>query len=402
VRRVQQAAALVAAAVVLGLAACERHAPPGAPPAPPPAVRDVRVETVAAVAVRDWHDAVGTVRSKAQMLVASRTQGFVREVRVWPGDHVEPGQLLVVVDQREPAARLEKARAAEEEALAAEREARRALEEAEAGLRVAEADHRYADATARRFRSLYERELVSAQDWEGAEARRRTTLAAVEQAQARIESARAREQQTERRIAQARAEREAADVGLGDMRIVAPAAGVVVERRAQPGDVALPGQALLVLEDPLHYRFEAVVGESRLGQVALGQALPVTLDAVGRTLSGRVAEIVPAADPDTRTVTVRLDLPRTGDLRSGLFGRLRLPGPERQALLVPASAVVERGQLTHVVAVDDQNVARLRLVTLGPRDGGRVEVLSGLNAGERVVAAGAERIADGSRVEPAS
>jgi RND family efflux transporter MFP subunit len=200
------------------------------------------------------------------------------------------------------------------------------------------------------------------------------------------------------RIDAAAAELRTAEIALGDTRIAAPATGVVVDRRVEPGDLAVPGQPLLVLDDPRVYRLEALVGESAVGRVGLGQRVPVVLDAIGRTLEGRVAEIIPAADPASRTVTVKLDLPAAPGLRSGLFGRARFPAGERQALLVPIAALVERGQLTAVYVVDDERVARLRLVTSGARRADRVEILSGLEAGERVVVEGASRLTDGARV----
>ena len=161
----------------------------------------------------------------------------------------------------------------------------------------------------------------------------------------------------------------------------------------------MPGQPLLVLDDPRAYRLEAEVGESAVGGVRLGQRVPVVLDSLGRSLEGRVVEIIPAADPASRTVTVKLDLPGDPGLRSGLFGRARFPAGERQALLVPISALTERGQLTAVYVVDGQNIARLRLVTAGARHADRVEILSGLAAGERIVVEGAARVTDGSPVE---
>jgi len=364
--------------------------------------RGVRVAPAAVEPVSDAVEAVGTVRSKTQTLIASKVQGYVREVRAREGDLVEKGRLLVVVDDRELTARSDRAQAAVAESQMALDEVGKLLEEADAALRSAEADHRYAEATATRYRQLFERQLIAAQDYEGVDARRKTAAAAMAQAKARILALGAREQQVLRRIEQARAELETARIALGDTRIAAPETGVVVERRVEPGNLAVPGQTLLVLDDPRHYRLEAEVGESAMGRVRLGQTVPVMVDAVGRPLDGRVAEVIPAADPASRSVTVKLDLPAVPGMRSGLFGRARFPAGERQALLVPARALVERGQLTGVYVVDDASVARLRLITAGQRHGDRVEILSGLNPGERVVIEGAERVTDGGRVEAPS
>jgi multidrug efflux system membrane fusion protein len=385
-------------ALLLMLSGCRQEQAAEAPRGQPAPVTAARVETVALTPLRDTLDAVGTVRTKTRMLIASKVQGYVREVRVREGDRVEPGALLVTVDPRDLAARVDRARAALADAEMALDEVKTTQGEAEAALRAAEADHAYADATEARYRQLWQRDLISAQDYEVAEAKRKSGLAAVEQAQARLRSLRAREAQMRHRIDQARAELRTAELAQDDTRLTAPASGVVVERRVEPGDLAVPGQPLLVLDDPRVYRFEAEVGESAVGRVRLGQTVPIVLDALARTLEGRVAEIVPAADPTSRTVTVKVDLPADPELRSGLFGRARFPAGERQALVIPRAAVVERGQLTSVYVVDTQGVAQLRLVTRGARQGDRVEILSGLRAGERIVVEGVERVTDGARV----
>jgi len=383
---------------LLLLAGCGSERAAEVPGERPAAVSGVRVETVTPAAIRDAVEVAGTVRTRTQMVIASKVQGYVREVRARQGDHVEHGRVLVTVDERELAARADRARAALAEAEMSLDEVKRTLEEAEASLRSAAAERAYAEATASRYRQLWQRELVSAQDYEAVEAKRKSTAAAVEQAEARIQSVRAREKQMSYRIDAGAAELRATEIALGETRITAPATGVVVDRRVEPGDLAMPGQPLLVLDDPRAYRLEAEVGESAVGRVRVGQRVPVVLDSLGRTLEGRVVEIIPASDPSSRTVTVKLDLPVDPGLRSGLFGRARFPAGERQVLVVPSAALVERGQLTAVYVVDDQGIARLRLVTAGARHADRVEILSGLDAGERVVVEGASRVSDGSRV----
>jgi multidrug efflux pump subunit AcrA (membrane-fusion protein) len=384
--------------LALLLAACTGERVSEAPAEPPAVVAGVRLEVAERALIADAVDVPGTVKTKTQMLIASRLQGYVREVRARQGDRAEPGQVLVLLDQGEPSARADRARAALAEAEMGRDEVRTTLEEAEAALRASEADHAYATATATRYRMLWQRELISAQDYEATEAKRKSAGAAVDQATARLRSLRAREAQMRHRIDQARAEIRTAEIALGDTRITAPATGVVVDRRVEPGALAVPGQPLLVLDDFRAYRLEAEVGESTIGRVRMGQRVPVTLDALGRTLEGRVAEIIPAADPGSRTVTVKLELPADADLRSGLFGRAHFLMGERQALTVPLSALVERGQLTGVYVVDPQDVARFRLVTAGERRAGRAEILSGLAAGERIAGDGTDRLSDGVRV----
>jgi hypothetical protein len=103
-------------------------------------------------------------------------------------------------------------------------------------------------------------------------------------------------------------------------------------------------------------------------------------------------------DPASRTFTVKINLSGRG-LRSGAFGKALFQVGSRQAVAVPAAAVVERGALTSVWAVSPQGIARLRLVRLGKTVGSRVEVVSGLNPGEKIVTAGADKVTDGAKLQ---
>ena len=125
----------------------------------------------------------------------------------------------------------------------------------------------------------------------------------------------------------------------------------------------------------------------------------MTIDALGNSdLSGKVAEIVPAADPGSRSFLVKVELPSDTRLRSGLFGRARFPHGERSSLLIPRSAIVERGQLQGVYVLDANQIAGLRYITLGKIAGEQVEVLSGLQAGEKLIVAPGDRELGGKRI----
>jgi RND family efflux transporter MFP subunit len=179
-----------------------------------------------------------------------------------------------------------------------------------------------------------------------------------------------------------------AETILSYTRIRAPYDALITERHADPGTQAAPGMVLLTLEDTRRFRLEASVGESKIGVLRRGIATQVTIDALGDSLlAGRVSQILPAADPASRSFLVKVDLPPDARMRSGLYGRARFIEGERKALRIPRTAVVERGQLKAAYVVGEDHVARLRYLTLGKRSGEQVEVLSGLEAGERIVAA---------------
>lgn len=128
--------------------------------------------------------------------------------------------------------------------------------------------------------------------------------------------------------------------------------------------------------------------------------VPVKLDGVDATgLSGTVVEIVPAADPASRSFTVKLDLPPLKGLRAGMYATADFPGAARATILVPQSAVTMRGSLACVYALDQDNVAQLRYVTLGSQHGDQVEILSGVAGGELLVNQPGDRDLAGKRIQ---
>jgi RND family efflux transporter MFP subunit len=447
---------LGAALALLALGACSRAEPPAEPPAAPPIA--VRLATVASETLPLDLEAIGTIRARTSTVVASKLAAYVVEVRVVEGSRVRAGELLVRLDDTELAARLSRAEAARQAAAhardeafqavaaarAREREAeaaiaearggleaaRRAVEEAEAERATARAQAELAQATLARYRTLFEGEVLSRQEYDEVATRERTARAELARAEARVEGARAalvqsqarperaahaaeaaraevqalasRIQGAEARIREAEAEVVRARTERDETRLAAPGPGVVVSKTVEVGELAVPGRPLLVLDDPASYRLEVPLPAVHVGKVALGQPIGVHVGDLGpEPLVGRVAEIVPAADPATRTVTVKIGLPSRPGLRSGLFGTARVPVGTAPVLLVPATALLERGQLTAVFVTDAGGVARLRYVTVGRRFGDRVEVLSGLAAGERIATSGLDRLEDGRRVAAA-
>jgi RND family efflux transporter MFP subunit len=188
-----------------------------------------------------------------------------------------------------------------------------------------------------------------------------------------------------------------AETALGYTKIIAPFDGIVTRKLADVGDLAGPGKAILEMEDPSALRFEAGVPEAIIGDLKVGDKLPVRVSSITADVEGIVVEIAPAADAATRTYLVKLDLPPTTALRSGQFGRVIVPTGKSDAVWVPASAVVVRGQMETVfVAVDGH--AQLRLVRTGKRTPNEVELLAGLSSGESVVTDGADQLHDGQRI----
>jgi len=344
-------------------------------PQAPETVSDVAVITVHKAAIPDFLEAVGTVRAAQTAQVSSQTMGNIREIRAQQGDRVQAGQILATIDDAQPRAAVEQATAA---VAATQKE-----------VSAANSELALADATLKRYQQLFDKKSLSPQEFDEIKTRRQS-------AEARRDMASAGEAQANAALTQAR-------TALGYTIVHAPFAGVVTQKNADPGTLASPGMPLFTLEDARKYRLEVTVDENSIRSVRAGQSASLSLDALGgATVNGKVEEIVPAADAASRSFLVKIGLPPDARLlsgmRSGMFGRARFPLGERQALLIPQAAVAERGQLQGVYVVDAKRMSELRYVTLGKANGQQVEVLSGLEDGETIVAAPGTRELGGKQI----
>jgi RND family efflux transporter MFP subunit len=352
-----------------GLSSCsnERHTQAAAPET----LSNVSVIVAQTTTAPDWLEAIGTVRAAQTSQVASQMMGDIVEIRAHEGDRVQSGQVLAVLNDAQPRSGTDQATAA--------------LNVAEKEVSAADSDFALAEATLKRYQQLYEKKSVSPQEFDEIKSR-------YQSAEARRDMARAGQAQANAGLMQAR-------TSLGYARIHAPFAGVVTEKKADAGTLASPGMPIFTIEDTRSYRLEVTVDESELRFVRIGQVSQVTIDALGNVpLSGKVVQIVPAADPASRSFLVKVEMPTDAHLRSGLFGRARFPRGERPTLVVPRTSLVERGQLQGVYVLDANQIAGLRYVTLGKSAGEQIEVLSGLQGGERLVAVAGDRDLSGKRI----
>ena len=336
----------------------------------PEVVRDVQMLDAQRKTVPDSIEAVGTIRALQTSQLSAQISGVIASIRAQEGQRVRRGELLIVLDDAQQRAALERASAV--------------VNAAQQDIAAADADYGLQNATRNRYQSLYEKKSVSAHEMDEVQARQRSAGARRDQAQAGIAQARAME-------AQARA-------GLSYTRIRAPFDGIVSARLVDTGALASPGVPLITIEDTHRFRLEASVDEGDLRFVTLGATARASVDALGTDLSAKVVQIVPAADPASRSFVVKLELPADARLRSGLFGRVRFPRGQREAIIIPRTAVLERGQMhgVYVVATDGQ--IGLRFITLGKPAGDNVEILSGLSAGERLIGAPGGRDLAGKKV----
>jgi RND family efflux transporter MFP subunit len=340
--------------------------------APAEKVHGVTVMQVQKTSVPEVVEATGTVRAVLSAQLSSQVMGTITRVNVHEGDRVRRGEVLVAIDEAQQQAAIAGAKAG--------------LRASQESIAAADADYTLAESTMKRYQMLYDKKSVSPQEFD----EMKTRLAA---AKARRDAARAGREQSEAGVSQA-------GTAMSFTKVRAPFDSIVIARLAEPGAMAAPGVPLLTVEDPSRFRLEATVDESKIGAVRLGESVPVVIDALGeQTIEGKVTQIVPTADPGSRTFTVKIDLPANPQMRTGLFGRARFARGQHDAIAIPKTAVLNRGQLQAVYVVGSDHLASLRYVTLGPASADEVEVLSGLQSGDRIVVQPVDRDLGGKQVE---
>jgi len=300
----------------------------------------------------------GVVEAVRQTVVAAQVSGAVVGLEAKAGDRVKAGQVLLRID----------ARAADQNAAATEAQ----VQAARATLEVASKDYA-------RQQRLYDLHFIS--------------QAALEQAEAAFKATRA---QANAQIAQAGAARTQSNFYV----VRAPFAGVIAEVPVAIGDMAMPGRSLLTLYDPSELRVTAAVPQSVAARLPKGQPPRIMVPGLTRTDGGATwlvpvsFELLPTADVATHTVTLRADLPKASGAAPGLFARLWLTfdaaldasaGSGSASVSVRREAVVRRAEMTGLYVLDANGKPVLRQVRLGPAAGDRIEVLSGVMPGERVV-----------------
>jgi RND family efflux transporter MFP subunit len=302
----------------------------------------VRTQTVEAKPLASIEEVVGTVRARLRATIEAKTSGRINDMPVVLGQKIKAGELVAQLDAPEIKAR---------------------LDQAEASLQQAERD-------AKRMSSLFNQQAATRADSEAADSRYLVAKGVVAEAQAMMRY----------------------------VEILAPFDGVVTRKWVDVGDQAAPGKPLVDIEDPSQLQLEADVPEAMASAIKQGARMTIRVGQRSGDLSGTIVEIAPIADPTSRTFRVKLDVQACPGLMSGQFARLVVPVGENTSLRVPASAVVQRGQMEILFVVENQR-ARLHLVKTGSRANDETEILSGLDSGDSVVVDNPQQLVDGQRLQ---
>lgn len=334
---------LVCLVTVAWTAGCQRNSTKASETPPP--VQVVIIEAKKQP-VAETLSLSATIAANETVEIKPETDGIVQEIKFTEGEHVQKGQVLVQLDETKFAA---------------------TASEAEANLKLSQANHE-------RAKQLYADKLISQQDYE-------QTAAIFAVNQAGLELMRRQ---------------------LRDARVAAPFAGIVGARQVSPGQVISRTTTLTWLVDLDTVKVEVKVPEKYLRQLRLGQPLEFSVAAFpDEKFRGEVYFISPQIDEGTRTALVKALIPNAeGKLRGGMFASLDLTLQLRDAaIVIPEPALMSNGDTFSVFVIDSKSAAQLRTVEVGYRLAGRVEIVKGISAGERIVVEGLQKLRPGAAIK---
>ncbi len=319
--------------------------------------------------ITEWYEAVGTVRPGTETVIEAQVRAQIKKINVISGQVVNRGDLIIELDNREAQSRLSGAKQALKTAQANKKQV-------DQGLISAQALYRKADLSYTRIKNYYQSQAATTQELEASEAAFLQAKAGVSQASEAVKGAVSGVSQAEKFI-------EEIQIMLTYSGIKAPENGVVLKRMAEPGDLAMPGKPLIVLRSEGQLVLEAFVRESLISKVPEGTELDAEISSDGTTVRATIKEVVPYADPGTRTFLVKAALPDTLGLYPGMYGKLFIPVAEIQVPVVHEKTIRTVGQLTYVLVETEKGWSK-RYVKTGLSHENEVEITSGLNAGDTI------------------
>ncbi len=303
------------------------------------------------------YKAVGTVVSDQRIDVSSRATGYIKNILALEGDKVFKGQVLIALD---------------------EADVEGAILQAKASVNTAELSVYDADIDVERYQKLFKNGSVSENLMRKTQLFRDRSNDALNTAKTALHIAISQRQY---------------------IQISSEIDGIVVDRHLRKGDLATLGKPILTIESSQGLFFDTYVAESQISNIEQGLNVAVFIDALDKEMNGIVARVVPAGDATTRRYKVKISLPNDDGLLSGMFGRVNFILGEKPAVVIPSSALVERGGLLGVFVVNAQKKAYFRWLNLGTETLKGVEVRSGLSINEKIIVQGNSQIREGDAVK---
>lgn len=304
--------------------------------------------------------ASGTIQAEHSANLSTRMMGFVTKIPVNIGDKVKKGELLVAINNSDLTAKLSQVNAS--------------ITEANAAFTNAQKDYN-------RFKNLFDEHSATQKELDD-------ITAHYNMARARLEGAKQMKNEIEAQFAY--------------VNIRAPFSGVITNKFINEGDMANPGMPLIALESPNNFEVIARVPESEITKIQLGSTVNVFVKTIDKTVKGKVTEMSSSAKNTGGQYLVKIALDKTdASILSGMFVTVQFPIEYREkeeAILVPVEAIVNKGQLSGIYTISENNTAILRWLRFGKTFGNQVEVLSGLSSNETFIISAEGKLYNGAKV----
>lgn len=390
-------AGVISSVAVLILAGCGKES------IPTPDAVPVKTETVATQEVRPSWRYSGEIRPDKQVQLAFKEAGYVdslyqvrgvdgrwRDLQL--GDHIPAGTVLAHLRRSDYEASLSTA-------VGQQQSVQGALDVAKAELDQARAEESKADLDFQRAEALYAAKAMTRPDYDAAVAHHDAAVASMQAALRQIEA-------HQGQLNAARSQIVAARINLGDTNLVAPMPGVIVAKDVERGTLVAAGTPAFSIDDTRFVKVAFGVPDSMLAHLTMGAPLPVQIEAIGKTLTGRITQIAASANQESRVFSIEVTLPnRDGSLKEGMITsvHIELANPQTVAV-VPAAALMtaESGSNNYSVFAirqhEGKQFAELKTVRVGPTVGNSVVIEEGLIPGERIIANRANQLNDGTAV----
>jgi RND family efflux transporter MFP subunit len=323
-------------------------------------IENVKIMTVHRTDVNDYFEVTGEVKAKDVSIIAARVMGTVTAIFVREGDKVSAGQELLTIDNADMMQRYKGAQAA---------------------LESSKANKDMAEITYNRYKKLADEKAISGQEMDQVETQKKVADLNFERAQAALAEAK---------------------INLGFANVTSPTDGIVTRKSIDVGSMAMPGKGLLTVEDISSFKIEANIDAHLADQVKISAPIEAIVDAIRPVVRANITEMAPAIDATSRTFLIKAQIIEDQNnrlpLKTGLYARIMIPHGKKNLLVVPASAIVEKGQLVGLYVVDEKGIISYRLIRTGRTFGSNVEILSGLSDGQKVIVEGVSNAYDGGIV----
>ncbi|MCL5409095.1 MAG: efflux RND transporter periplasmic adaptor subunit [Candidatus Omnitrophica bacterium] len=322
-----------------------------------PVIKNVTIQTLKISKFTKYYETAGTTKPEITSRISSRVMGTVTSVDFKEGQFVYAGQTLITLSNKDF---LQKVRAAQK------------------SVQEAKQNKILADVTYKRYKQLYDEKVITPQQMDEITTRKNVANMQYKQAESMLSYAK---------------------IYYGFTTISAPISGIVSKKNVEIGDMAMPGFPLLTIENTSSFKINANVDEKYLGKLNIGMPVYVSSDNERKKINGIITQIVPSIDPMTRTFLIKIQINNPVYLKSGLYVKIYIPVGKKKGILIPQKSIVRKGELIGVYTVNDKGIISYSLIRTGNRHKGQVEVLSGLNPGEKIIVNGIQKVVEGGIVQ---